>query len=386
MLALGSGMGDQLIVALAKDEKLIPYLMEFFTDAGDQVSGLLQDQATNWGLIFGQSIPEGATVGLENGMYVLRAKTGEVIDLVSATNAEAQVAAGNAATAQAGIDSASETLGEGETTVGDAAGGVVDAMLTPYEELSPEAKAQAAAMLESVNSAIYAGTPEATAAIEAAANAVLGKASSILNGPAGTAIGSSFLIGIMTGAISIQSALTATLQGIGNMGRSAFASIMSTGAGYSIGQSMIQAVISGAGSMAGALSSRMYSLASSAVSAFKSAIRMASPPKAFTEIGEAIPDAVGLGAEGNRDAAINPIAELAQDLQRAFAVSLDDASVTHNAHTMNVSGGQSSGGGSGFVFHFHGDMTVRDDADIERISRQIYDDIQDVIRGGGALA
>ena len=207
---------------------------------------------------------------------------------------------------QSAIDTASTTLSAGEGDVEAAAQGVADAAAAPFEGLPEETRAQAALMLTSVNAAIEEGTPEALAAIDLAATAVLTKAREILSSPAGIAVGSVFMIGVMTGALSIQGALVSAVQGIGTMGVNAIASVMNSGTGYGIGQSMIQAVISGAGSMGSALRSTMYSLASSAVAAFKSAIRMASPPAAFVEIGEAIPDAVGLGTDANRDARHTP--------------------------------------------------------------------------------
>ncbi len=289
-------------------------------------------------------------------------------------------------TAQSAVDTTSQTLDNGQSTVQESSKKVTNALLTPFEELPEDTKAQAALVLVGVNQAIEEGTPEAVAAIELAGNAVFDKAKEILSSPAGMAIGSAFLIGVMTGALSVQTSLVSILHGIGSAGAGAIASAMNTSTGHSIGQSMVQAVISGVGSMASALSSRMYGLGLSAVSAFKSAIQMQSPPKAFTDIGEAIPDAVGLGTDRNRDAAIDPILDLARDMQTAFSVGLDDQTVTANAHNSSGGSADANAGGNHYEFNFHGDINVRDEGDVERVAHLLYLEVSESMRGGGQLA
>ena len=213
-------------VACMDRSQISTYLTNYFAETSTDVTSLLKTNASDWGKIFGMAIPEGAKTGLDNGMFQLRSATGQVIAEVSAVNAKATVETGNKDTAQAGIDAASQTLDDGKTTVGTSAQGVADAIGTPFENLPEDQKVQAAVMMEGINSAITAGTPAATTAIETAANAVTDKAAEILNSAKGSTIGQDFVGGITTGVQNKQSALRTGLQTAASSGVGATSTAM----------------------------------------------------------------------------------------------------------------------------------------------------------------
>ena len=282
LLGLGAGMGDELILAMALDGTLIPYLTAMFSDTSTQITALLKDEATDWGQIFGQAIPDGATIGLEAGMYVLRAKTGEVIDLVAATNAEAQVKEGNAAAAQAGVDAASTTLDSGKTAVGASADGLVSSITDPFAELSPEAKAQAEVMLQAINLAIQTGTPGALQAIDTATKAVLARAQSILNGPAGAEIGATFVRGIINSMQASTISMIGTMQTVASATATTASGILSSGAGYSIGLNFDYGIAAGISAGTSAITAAARAAASAALAAAQSKLKIHSP----SQVGE----------------------------------------------------------------------------------------------------
>ena len=160
---------------------------------------------------------------------------------------------------------------------------------------------------------------------------------------------------------------------------------MSSGVGSGIGQSMVSGIISGAGSMGSAVASKMRQLGNQAVSAFKSSIEMHSPPQAFVDIGEAIPAAIGLGTDRNAESATDAIVRMGKGLIAAWPKMESAPETGTNAHQLE-DGAERAGAGATFQFHFYGDMNVRNEGDIERVSREIYRQARDEMRGGGVFA
>jgi len=379
LLALSTGMSETMLLTMDRSQ-ISTYLTNYFAETSTDVTSLLKTNASDWGKIFGMAIPEGAKTGLDNGMFQLRSATGQVIAEVSAVNAKATVETGNKDTAQAGIDAASQTLDDGKTTVGTSAQGVADAIGTPFENLPEDQKVQAAVMMEGINSAITAGTPAATTAIETAANAVTDKAAEILNSAKGSTIGQDFVGGITTGVQNKQSALRTGLQTAASSGVGATSTAMSSSTGYGIGQNMVQGIINGVGSMAGSLATKMRTLAAQAVSAFRGALDMHSPSVVLMADGALMARSIGLGVTRGSEDAVRSMVTLARDMQDAWPdVTIDPQKVTGNPHS---SGGWGSDDG-GNVFQFYGDITVREEADIQKVSAALAEEFRDQLRGNG---
>lgn len=375
--ALSVGMDQAMILSMSQSE-LRTYLNTFFTNTGTEITNLLQSSATDWGRVFGQAIPDGATVGLENGMYTLRGKTGEVIKLVSAVDAQTTVATGNKDTAQAGIDAASQTLDDGVTTVGTSAQGVADAVTTPLESLPTESQAQAAAMLAGINTAIATGTPEAIATIETAADAVTDKAAAILNGAKGQTIGADYVGGIATGVRTKESALLTGVQSAAARAAAAAAAILTSSTGYSMGQNMVQGIINGVNAMTGTLAAKMRSMANSAVAAFRNSLDMHSPSRVLMADGTLMAQSIGLGVTRGSEAAIRSMVALASDMRAVWDTPAEPVNMTGNPHS---TGG--TGKGSGLIFNFYGAITVREEADIQKVAAALAEEFVDQRRGGG---
>lgn len=261
--ALSVGMSDEMILSMSQSE-LRTYLNQYFTDTSAEITNLLKDSATNWGKVFGQAIPDGATVGLENGMYVLRSKTGEVIKLVSSVDAQTEVEKGNKDTAKAGVDAMSGGISDGETAVSDASTKVAAAAVSPFEGLPDETKAQAALMMTAINEAIAAGSPEATAAVEVAAQAVSDKASEILNGDTGKAVGEAYVGGIDTGITNKKSTVETTMNTVANAIKTKATSILTSLAGSSIGRNFATGISSALSAMQSTLTNAASTIANAA--------------------------------------------------------------------------------------------------------------------------
>lgn len=293
--ALGVGLNEQFILSMNELE-LKEYLNQYFSETSTEVSDLLKNSATDWGSIFGQAIPEGASIGLENGMYVLRSKTGEVIDLVSSVNAEATVKAGNKKTAKAGIDAMSKTTADGETQVQTSAQTVVDAMEEPFGDLPDDTKAQCELTIEAIKLAIEEGQPSAVTAIETAAKAIVERFAAILSSNEGNKIATTFFSGVRSGISSARGSIESAARSAGSGAKSAASSVLSHGAGSSVGYNFAAGIASGIRSGAGAVRNAAASIASAAVSAAKSRLKIHSPSAvAREEIGEMYDQGLGLG-------------------------------------------------------------------------------------------
>jgi hypothetical protein len=350
----------------------------------DETSVTLQKSAEDWGRIFGQAIPDGATVGLENGMYVLRAKTGEVIKLVSSVDSAATVSAGNKETAEAGMDALKGGIDGKKTEVETSATDVATAIQTPFDGLPEATKAQAVLVMEGVKTAIDEGSPAATAAVETAANAVVTKASEIMSGTVGSGIGSTFITNIGTGMTSKQEALKTSAGTVGANGVSGISGVMTAAAGQGIGSGMIQSVINGVVSKSSALYGAMRSAALGAVAAFRSALQMRSPSRLLMADGALMPESIGLGVYDNADAAIRSMTDLARDMHDAWpGVDVPGVNVTDNPNSWAYDGRSTGGDRDGFVFNNYAPITVREEEDIHRIAQELYDLYSNDRRGGG---
>lgn len=378
---LMSGLDQSLIEGTANSE-VQGYLQSFFSDTSTQVSTLLQNSATDWGKIFGRAIPDGATVGLENGMYLLRAATGEVIKEVSAVDAEATVKAGNKGTAEAGMDALKGGIEDKESGVTTAAETAVDNVTEPFGSMPETSKTDSEAMMTAVKLAIEEGTPAATAAITVAAQAVVDTAKGIMSEGSGKGIGRDYITAIGSGIGSMRVQLTYKARELAQAGVGAVSAVMSWSAGYSIGTQMVSSIVSGVGAMASALNARMRALALGAVGAFRAALQMHSPSRVLVADGMMIPTSIGLGVERNADEATRSMIDLARDMADAWPDGPDgwDVDGFGGGHGGGGAGGASGQGG--LVVNNNGPITIREEADIERVAGVLYEMYLEERRGG----
>jgi TP901 family phage tail tape measure protein len=370
---IGAGYGDVFKNALYTSE---PQVAQAAYDLIDGANTEVQAAVA----ALGASLPGSIQTGLESGIPILEAAANKVAEVASGAQDKVNTLADAKAVGEEAVGAVAE--GQGDTgEVKKASQGVSDTITDTLEPLPGLMEELSKNGVQGMATGTLATQNEVTSAVQTVSDAAVTQALNTMSVQTGQNIGINFVRAISTGAQSMGSTLYNTIRSLGTQGVNAISGIMTEGAGSGIGRAMIQGVINGAGSMGSALNSRMRSLANSAVAAFKAALDMHSPPRVFSDIGEAIPDAVGLGADKNRDAAISSIVALAHDLEDAWNLDLDGGNVTSKPHT---SSGVGSDGG-GFHFHFYGDMTVRDDSDIDRISRQVYDDVVENMRGEGLV-
>ena len=381
-LALAAGMDESMILSMGQLE-LREYLNNYFTQTGTEVSTLLQNSATDWGKIFGRAIPDGATVGLENGMYLLRAATGEVIKEVSAVDAEATVKAGNKGTAEAGMDALKGGIEDKESGVTTAAETAVDNVTEPFGTMPETSKADSEAMMTAVKLAIEEGTPAATAAITVAAQAVVDTAKGIMSEGSGKGIGRDYITAIGSGIGSMRVQLTYKARELAQAGVGAVSAVMSWSAGYAIGTQMVSSIVSGVGAMASALNARMRALALGAVGAFRAALQMHSPSRVLVADGMMIPTSIGLGVERNADEATRSMRDLARDMADAWPDGPDGWDVDGFGGGNGSGGAGGASGQGGIVVNNNGPITIREEADIERVAAELYDMVRDDRRGDG---
>lgn len=380
-LALAAGMDESMILSMGQLE-LREYLNNYFTQTGTEVSTLLQNSATDWGKIFGRAIPDGATVGLENGMYLLRDSAGKVIKMVSAVDAEATVKAGNKGTAEAGMDALKDGIEDKESGVTTAAETAVDNVTEPFGTMPDTGKTNTDDLMTAVKLAIEEGTPAATAAITVAAQAVVDTACGIMSEGSGKSIGRDYITAIGSGIGSMRVQLTYKARELAQAGVGAVSAVMSWSAGYSIGTQMVSSIVSGVGAMASALNTKMRALALGAVAAFRAALEMHSPSRVLVADGMMIPTSIGLGVERNADEATRSMIDLARDMADAWPDGPDgwDVDGFGGGHGGGGAGGASGQGG--LVVNNNGPITIREEADIERVAGVLYEMYLEEIRGG----
>lgn len=342
----------------------------------------LEKSATDWGRIFGAAIPNGATIGLENGMYLLRDSAGKVIKMVSAVDAEATVKAGNKGTAEAGMDALKDGIEDKESGVTTAAETAVDNVTEPFGTMPDTGKTNTDDLMTAVKLAIEEGTPAATAAITVAAQAVVDTAKGIMSEGSGKGIGRDYITAIGSGIGSMRVQLTYKARELAQAGVGAVSAVMSWSAGYSIGTQMVSSIVSGVGAMASALNTKMRALALGAVAAFRAALQMHSPSRVLVADGMMIPTSIGLGVERNADEATRSMIDLARDMADAWPDGPDGWDVDGFGGGHGGGGAGGAGGQGGIAINNYGPITIREEADIERVAGVLYEMYLEEIRGG----
>jgi TP901 family phage tail tape measure protein len=245
--ALGIGMSDEMILSMDQ-LTLKEYLNTYFTETSADITAQIETAATSWGTTLGEAVPDGARTGFENSTPMLRKKTDELMKLVSAVDAETTVKAGNRATAQAGIDAMTGTLGSGKTSVETSTDGIVTSVTdtlkdgkTDVEDVSTDI---GDASLASISLAIAEGTPAAIEAIETATQALIDKAVEILNDETGASIGKAFMVGMNTGVTNTKSASETAINNVANAIKARATTILTSLAGGDIGRAFSNGIAS----------------------------------------------------------------------------------------------------------------------------------------------
>lgn len=145
---------------------------------------------------------------------------------------------------------------------------------------------------------------------------------------------------------------------------------------YSIGRDIINGLLRGIASMAGAVFRKAQEIASGITSRIKKALRIASPSKVMIELGEF----TGEGLEVGLSKSVRDVMNQAQALANAAIPEIRPTSVQPLAAT--VAGG-TAGGGIGDIIIKGNNFHIREEADIDRISRAMMRQAIEYQRGPG---
>ena len=153
---------------------------------------------------------------------------------------------------------------------------------------------------------------------------------------------------------------------------------------YSVGTGIIDGMISGMNSRSGALYSTINSIVHEAIAQAKSAAGVASPSKKTKEIFENVGEGMIVGIESKKDRVAEATADVARNAVELDTSGLERVMQNHyrgEIAVMGMIGDRAAGNGGGsttinnnFEITMPG-MVIREDADIEKISRELGDRI-----------
>lgn len=199
--------------------------------------------------------------------------------------------------------------------------------------------------------------------------------------------------GFMSGFEQITSRTQSTLSALRSVISSATSGLSSSM--YSVGAGMVNGMISGLNSRSSALYSTVRSIVNQAIATAKSAAATRSPSKKtqaiFEDVGEGM--IVGLDKKAPRiDAKVLEVVDHALDLDLSskipnIADSIDDSMPDLSQVPPAASNdNRSYAGDTIYEMHFEGDMIIREEADIEKVSEAIAEKAARAIRyQGGSL-
>lgn len=146
---------------------------------------------------------------------------------------------------------------------------------------------------------------------------------------------------------------------------------------YSIGRDIINGLLRGISAMAGAVFKKAQEIASGITSRIKKALRIASPSKVMIELGEF----TGEGLEVGMDRSIKGILKQAQALANAAIPEINPTSFQPAMLAAAGTGGAQ--GGIGDIIITGNNFHIREEADINRISRAMMRQAIEYQRGPG---
>lgn len=135
---------------------------------------------------------------------------------------------------------------------------------------------------------------------------------------------------------------------------------------YNIGRDIINGLLRGIASMAGAVFRKAQEIASGITSRIKKALRIASPSKVMIELGEF----TGEGLEVGLDRTVGDVMRKAQTLAQAAVPEIQPTSIEPIMGALATAG---TGGGSiGDIYIRDNVFHIREEADIYKVSRQLF--------------
>lgn len=126
----------------------------------------------------------------------------------------------------------------------------------------------------------------------------------------------------------------------------------------------------------------MRQAASRAVSAFRGALDMHSPSRVLVGDGMLMAESVGIGVERNTARAARSMVRLAREMAGAWPRDMETGGWNAGGGEAAHGGADPSGAQGGIVINNNGPITIREEADIERVAAELYGLIREEKRGG----
>lgn len=293
LLAMGV---DEATIQALDITNIDAVLKAYMEDTGKDLNTVATELATNAGTAIGEIIPSAVAHGLREAGPELDKAAKETADVANQIDNQSDVKESAKETGGNVVSGVTEALNEGKPAVEESSNALVETMETAFDKLPESEKTKAAALLEAVNMAIIAGTPEAEASMQTAANAIIQKAEQILSDGAGKKIGSTFLSGVTAG-------IKSQIVGIYN-------TMVPVGTAISMG------IVRGIRSSQSAVTVAAHNAAIAAYNAAMRAINAHSPSKLFANVGKFSMLGWAKGEDDNADAVINSIAQTTAAMEK----------------------------------------------------------------------
>lgn len=301
------GVDEEVIKALDATH-LHENLAAYQESSGQTLGQIAMELSGDVGEAIGSGIPDAINKALQEGEQTV-ANTADQVAKAADTSAS-QVTAGQNATATADTvtSNLSSELTAGEGAVGTSAEGVTNAVDETLSTLPDKEKANAEAMMQAIQFAIDAGTPQAEQAVQTAADAVVNRAAEIMSSDKGNSIATTFVGGITSGIQSAAGGMYSQMATVGTY--------ITAGMAHGI-YSSTSVVVNAA--------------RNAALAAYRAAcdyLGISSPSKLFAEIGKFTMIGWAEGQEENQSAVLDTISNTAKAMEEEaqdteFNVSAD---------------------------------------------------------------
>lgn len=288
------GMDEAAILAL-HEARLAGEVDEYYRDIATNIEGVGEEAGTKVGSTMTEATGTGMKQGMENAKAEVEAETEELANVAGMSGQKTNIETDSKAAGGAVGDSSVEGMQSKEESVKTEAEKIVENITGPLENLEPEQKKQAEAMMAAIELAIKNGTPQAEETTKAAADAIVEKVAGIMTSTKGEEIANTFMGGITTGIQNQQTSIYNDMATVGTY--------ITAGMAHGI-YSNTSVVINAA--------------KNAALAAYRAACRylgISSPSKVFSEVGKFTMLGWAEGEEDNMSAVLDTIANTSKAMQ-----------------------------------------------------------------------
>ena len=150
-----------------------------------------------------------------------------------------------------------------------------------------------------------------------------------------------------------------------------------------IGKNIIDGIAKGIGDFAGTLISKGKEVAENALGGIKSFLGIKSPSRVFRdEVGKWIPEGIAVGIDRSEDVAINSVTDMGENMVMQKPFESLRTSLNRVPELKVINGG---GNGGELTQHFHINATIREEADIRKLAKELKREEENINRAGGVV-